>query len=85
MVDADETLEKFDSNRVVLSVPSNWPGNANLNVPIPDAVVPIPIILDLTNTSLDWSFSKFKDNTPEFISGINVPMKLEVTSSSVSA
>ena len=85
MVDADETLEKFDSNLVVLSVPSNWPGNANLYVPIPDAVVPIPITLDLTNTSLDWSFSKFKDNTPEFISDVNVPIKFEVTSSSVSA
>ena len=85
IVDADETLEKLDSNRVVLSVPSNWPGNANLCVPIPDAVVPIPIILDLTKISFDSSFSKFNDNIPESILDVNVPIKFEVTCCSVSA
>ena len=83
-MDADETLEKLDSNRVVLSVPSNWPGNANLYVPIPAAVVPIPIILDLTKISFDSSFSKFNDNIPESISDVNVPIKFEVICCSVS-
>ena len=40
------------------------------------AVVPIPITLDLTNTSLDWSFSKLRDNTPEFISDDKCPYKV---------
>ena len=52
---------------------------------IPDAVVPIPIILDLTKTSFGWSFSNWRDKTPESMLDIKVPIKLEVGPSSVSA
>ena len=85
IVDDVDTLEKLDSNTLVLSVPSSWPGNLNLWVPIPDAVVPIPITLDLTKTSFNWSFSKFNDKTLDSILEINVPMKLDVAFFSVSA
>ena len=51
IVDDVETFEKLDSNLTVLSVPSNCPDNLNLYVPIPAAVVPIPMTLDLTRTS----------------------------------
>ena len=51
IVDDVETFEKLDSNLTVFSVPSSCPSTLNLYVPIPAAVVPIPIILDLTKTS----------------------------------
>ena len=53
IVDAADTLENLDSKIEVLSVPSSCPINLNLYVPIPAAVVPIPITLDLTKTSFD--------------------------------
>ena len=84
IVDAVDTFEKFDSNLTVFSVPSNWPKFLNLYVPIPDAVVPIPIILDLTKTSFGWSFSNFNDRIFELISEVNVPIKLDIAAFSVS-
>ena len=51
IVDDVETFEKLDSNLTVFSVPSSCRSTLNLYVPIPAAVVPIPIILDLTKTS----------------------------------
>ena len=85
IVDDVETFEKLDSNLTVFSVPSSCPSTLNLYVPIPAAVVPIPIILDLTKTSFAWSFSNSKDKILELILDINVPIKLDVGPSSVSA
>ena len=53
IVDAVDTLENLDSKIDVLSLPSICPLNLNLYVPIPAAVVPIPMTLDLTKTSFD--------------------------------
>ncbi len=83
-MEAVETFENLDSNLVVFSVPSSCPNNLNLYVPIPAAVVPIPIILDLTKTSFGWSFSKFNDKIFELISDVNVPIKLDTGPFSVS-
>ena len=65
-------------------MPSIWPVDLNLYVPIPVDVVPIPIIDDLTNTSLASSFSKLNENTPVDIPDVKLPMKLDTTDSSES-
>ena len=51
---------------------------------IPAAVVPIPIIDDLTNTSFASSFSKLNENTPVDIPDVKLPIKLDMAESSES-
>ena len=78
IVPVDPILTNLDSNLPEFSDPSDWASNLNLYVPIPDAVVPKPTILDLTKTWFDLSFSYFKDKTPESISDVNVPIEFPV-------
>ena len=51
---------------------------------IPAAVVPIPIIDDLTNTSFASSFSKLNENIPVDIPDVKLPIKLDMAESSES-
>ena len=68
-------LTKLDSNLAEFSEPSGWSCSLNLNVPIPDVVLPKPTIFDLTKIESDLSFSKFKDKILEFRFEVNVPIE----------
>ena len=62
IVAAAETLLYEDCTLNDLSDPAGWADVLNLYVPIPAVVVPIPTILDLTETGLVViSFSNFND------------------------
>ena len=81
---ATDTFAKFDSNLTVLSEPSICPEDLNLYVLIPAAVVPIPMIDDLTDISFNSSFSKLTENISVDIPDVKSPIKFEVNDSSVS-
>ena len=84
IVEEVDTLANLDSNLTVFSVSSDWPCDLNLYVPIPAAVVPIPIIDVLTSISFDSSFSNFILNAPVDIPAVKLPIKLEVNACSES-
>ena len=68
-------LTKLDSNLAEFSEPSGWSCSLNLNVPIPDVVLPKPTIFDLTKIELGLSFSKSKDKILELRFEVNVPIE----------
>ena len=71
-------LTKLDSNLAEFSEPSGWSCSLNLNVPIPDDVLPKPTIFDLTKIELVLSFSKSKDKIFELRFEVNVPIDKSV-------
>ena len=74
----DAILTKLDSNLAEFSEPSGWSCSLNLNVPIPDDVLPKPTIFDLTKIELVLSFSKSKDKIFELRFEVNVPIDKSV-------